>query len=1539
MATTECEPSALVEGCVSAISGDFYDVTEDLVVQGAEPIRIYRSYLSRKGDEWTVVPHAEICPISDGYMVTEPNGTELFYKLKSKEKVGKETIGRYEPSNLNTGFSNTSQGKISSFTNRRNNFFTLEQEKQKFLTMYCADGTIRSYKRQHHSHNFQLLSERLPNGNYVLYEYMEDAHFNEFLAKIRTTNPAQTKIYAQVEFSPPVPIHKSTPSKVKERRLITSDGRELVYKYTDQSPWRYLEQVVSPEKPDTHYSYTMPHIPSHFGQFLTLITHPLNRQLQVGYYFKTTEIVNGNTIYLPNETVQDEHSYEHLLVDPRRGRVKTLSSPIGTDATLHTTHWFIYDLEHRKTSVYDIEQARTDYFWNEELRLERIERFGKDGALKTVEKFVWDGSNLAVKALLDGQRKPISARRYFYDGKGNIVEDQLYGNLSGQGAALVLDAKGYPVANGVELFSTRFQYRYENHISYLLREETDAGLVIVHEYLPGTQLPVSELTYDKSTLKRTHCFEYNEDHILVADITDERIVRITPMSSGPYAGMPEVIAEHDSQNHLLKKTVLTYTTGGNIAQKDIYDANNVFRYSLKFSYDDKGRLISQTNALGQEETFSYDACNNLIQYKPVSGRARISTTYDCSNRPVLEQTDGDDGIVLQTRHSYDLKSRKIAEEKPFGNTTFYRYNSAGFLSEKQTGPYIFRYTRDALGNVVTATNPDGSVTKTAYNVRSQPIRAEHPDSGIEHWTYALDGTQASYTDPAGIKTAYTHDFICRMTSKTIGSDYQEQWIYDGQHLLQHTDAEGHATTYEYDPAGRLHAEKRADQAVFFSYDPLGRKCQEQTEHLLHRTEHDLLDRSIEETELDTEGHLFIKALYHYNSAGLIDSTTRNICGQTAIEHTTYDSLGRPTTTTDARSFSTTTRYEHLSDGRRITTTDPTGLQTIQRYDSLDRLITSDIPGFLHEEFTHDFRGNVLSHTSQTPERTCRLEKAYDSMGRLTRLQEPLGKTTAHSYNTSGLLTQTIKPDGTRLTYTYTPLRHLQSLTSSDHTIHYTYYHDRLGRLLQSTDETTQRSTLRTYDPHSNLLSETLANGLTLHSTYDPQNRRTSLTLPNQSTITYTHDARFLRTIAYKHLTHHFTTYDLSGRLTHELTPLGPIDKQYNPTGALDSISSSHLSHSVLKRDPVGNILQTNVASYTYDPLHQLASETNHTYTHDAHHCRLSKDQERYQPNQLLQLPDQMLYDPNGNPIQCKNNTILYDALDRPVEITTPAHILRFTYDSDHRRLSKTTTDRATGIDKTDLYLYDGPHEIGMANNDRALTQLRILGPTAHAEIGAAIALELHGKTYIPLHDLFGNVRHLVDADHNTIATTHYYGTFGEEPAPPTETSWLSWPTLFTPELPLHNPWRYASKRIDDELGWIWFGRRFYQPDLGRWLTPDPIGHTAGVNLYAFVRNNPLVRVDEFGLIDFGQYDRHEGEWQRPEREHNISSALVHATADLALDIAHIATTDPLSSFFGSFGSNSAPLHEQLLGSLRSWIHRQTAPHRRNRCSLPKHLLG
>ena len=53
---------------------------------------------------------------------------------------------------------------------------------------------------------------------------------------------------------------------------------------------------------------------------------------------------------------------------------------------------------------------------------------------------------------------------------------------------------------------------------------------------------------------------------------------------------------------------------------------------------------------------------------------------------------------------------------------------------------------------------------------------------------------------------------------------------------------------------------------------------------------------------------------------------------------------------------------------------------------------------------------------------------------------------------------------------------------------------------------------------------------------------------------------------------------------------------------------------------------------------------------------------------------------------------------------------------------------------------------------------------------------------------------------------------------------------------------------DHETGLILCTHRYYDPQTGRWLTKDPIGHEGGVNLYGYCNNDPVNAVDPSGQV-------------------------------------------------------------------------------------------
>jgi insecticidal toxin complex protein TccC len=61
-------------------------------------------------------------------------------------------------------------------------------------------------------------------------------------------------------------------------------------------------------------------------------------------------------------------------------------------------------------------------------------------------------------------------------------------------------------------------------------------------------------------------------------------------------------------------------------------------------------------------------------------------------------------------------------------------------------------------------------------------------------------------------------------------------------------------------------------------------------------------------------------------------------------------------------------------------------------------------------------------------------------------------------------------------------------------------------------------------------------------------------------------------------------------------------------------------------------------------------------------------------------------------------------------------------------------------------------------------------------------------------------------------------------------------------------YRYSGRHRDQVTGFCFYGSRYYMPWLGRWLSPDPAGTIDGLNLYVFVRGNPVTHIDIGGFV-------------------------------------------------------------------------------------------
>ena len=123
-------------------------------------------------------------------------------------------------------------------------------------------------------------------------------------------------------------------------------------------------------------------------------------------------------------------------------------------------------------------------------------------------------------------------------------------------------------------------------------------------------------------------------------------------------------------------------------------------------------------------------------------------------------------------------------------------------------------------------------------------------------------------------------------------------------------------------------------------------------------------------------------------------------------------------------------------------------------------------------------------------------------------------------------------------------------------------------------------------------------------------------------------------------------------------------------------------------------------------------------------------------------------------------------------------------------------------------------------------------------VGGLLAVTFNTNgTHFATFDGNGNVAALVNAADGTQSASYEYDPFGQ--------------TLrINGSVGRLNPIRFSTQFADDYISDVKYLYRDYVPSMGRWPNRDPLGERGGRNLYGFVGNNPISRLDKFGLFSF-----------------------------------------------------------------------------------------
>ena len=141
--------------------------------------------------------------------------------------------------------------------------------------------------------------------------------------------------------------------------------------------------------------------------------------------------------------------------------------------------------------------------------------------LSAKEQLFWEGKNLSCQALEDEQGRVLSCRCYRYNQAGRVIQETLFGNLSGTcEIPVVLAPDGTPESKGIESYSIYYEYEPEDP-GLLLRQTEDNGATTIFGYDPLTKRCTSKRTCGGNQVLERHFFHYNETGFLYRTVTDD----------------------------------------------------------------------------------------------------------------------------------------------------------------------------------------------------------------------------------------------------------------------------------------------------------------------------------------------------------------------------------------------------------------------------------------------------------------------------------------------------------------------------------------------------------------------------------------------------------------------------------------------------------------------------------------------------------------------------------------------------------------------------------------------------------------------------------------------------------------------------------------------------------------------------------------------------------------------------------------------------------------------------------------------------------
>ena len=941
----------------------------------------------------------------------------------------------------------------------------------------------------------------------------------------------------------------------------------------------------------------------------------------------------------------------------------------------------------------------------------------------------------------------------------------------------------------------------------------------------------------------------------LSSITDpfNRVLNATTNASGRLLSISDSLGTvatytYGGSNELLS---VTYADGskyqfayvpvtGGLALSSVTDAlGNVLE---QHDYDSQGRgITSQAHGGVERYTLTYVSATET-DVTDALGRVTKYFYHRVKSRFVVDRVEGlcSCGSGSQTQSwTYDNQSNVLSHTNALGHSAGYTYDANGNQLSATGVLGTSSFTYNQFGEVLTATDAMGGVTTKVYDAAGNLLSVIDALNNQITFTYDARGQLLTMTNALGKVTALTWDSSGRLAQVKDALNNTTTFAYDARaRLTSATNVLNFITSYTYDAAGRVNKITRPDNTfITFTYDLAGRRTKF-TDALNNSTSfaYDSAYR------LTTATDAALKSVsYTYDLMSNLTGATDRLGRTTNIE---YDEFNRPVKTTYPPAVVGGTRLQETIEydavGNVTRRTDTVGRVTTFGYDNANRLITVTDPALQVTQYEYDARSNVTAVTDALSQR---YEFGYDALSRVISATRA-GTMMSFAYDAVGNRIQRTDYNNMSTNYTYDALNRLIKITYPDDSL-VSYSYDNLSQLIAATNINGRVSFV--YDSLGRVTSTTDMWGQVLNYIYDANDRRTRMSFGTTTNATYTYDALNRLTkitdngnlaITYAH--------DATSKVTSRALPNGVVTTYtYDGLGRLtrskDAKGKTVIADNNYTYNNAGNITQninqSGTHTYAYDGLDRLTAATytgnpNESYSYDGVGNRSSSHQSAsysYQPSNRLTGTStaSYLYNNNGNMIAKSDvsgtSQFAWDFENRLVQAVTPsAGTVSYKYDALGRLVQ-----RAPSTGASTNFIYDGNDIVKDSNSDGSTVEY-LNGPGIDNKIRQKGATSK--TTYYFIQDHLGSTTALTGTTGKLVERITYDG-FGNSAGS------------------AKTRYGFTGRERDSLTGLMYYRARFYDPQLGRFISEDPIGLAGGINQFAYVGNNPQNRIDPSGLYE------------------------------------------------------------------------------------------